>query len=251
MVLTTKETQNISSMKEQTKDYFYKLGGNRESINKVGRANNINEIIKIFVDWYYNQFLYHHKEQFFDMVAFCETYKASGFDDYNQLNSEISKRLEGYFSLSILEVSKDEAMFNNLSLKNIVDVMLTPIEFNTVSNIERLLANKYSKKLDFALFVYALLNQKECEMTRLRRVLANISPQMFNEFLEVMPTVYEKYSYHDKFFVLKEIENVMREDSNGFHKYVDILFNHVKADHLYYGIVANKMNPLFEGEISC
>jgi hypothetical protein len=39
----------------------------------VSKAQKIEEILKVYVDWYYEKFLYRRKEQFLDFFEFLKT----------------------------------------------------------------------------------------------------------------------------------------------------------------------------------
>ena len=51
------------------------MGNYKETVRQVNEAENVPEIIKTYMDWHYNQFLYHHREQLMEMVDFLEIYQ--------------------------------------------------------------------------------------------------------------------------------------------------------------------------------
>jgi len=246
MVLIKKDLQNVSLMRRQTREYFYKMGAHREYIARMHDTKTLEDIIEVYTFWYYDKFLYHHKEQFVDMVAFCEAYQMSEAAD-TRFNEEISGRLASYFSLAILEVSEDEAKFSKLSLGEIMNIMSGPIGDSKVSNIERLLAGTYSEKLDFAIFTYMLFEKNTCEIPRLRRILSNLSVDLKKEFLETVPDLYKQCNPDEKFRIMKEIAASIGSDESAFINFLDGFYRRSKRDHIFYGILAQKLNVIFGG----
>lgn len=62
-------------MKERMHSYFEYMRNSREAIAKVERAKAPEEIIKVYVKWYFEQYLYHHNEQFIDFFEFITAIK--------------------------------------------------------------------------------------------------------------------------------------------------------------------------------
>jgi hypothetical protein len=63
----------LERMRKKSRDYFAAMGNDRRSIFRVSKAQKIEEILKVYVDWYYEKFLYRRKEQFLDFFEFLKT----------------------------------------------------------------------------------------------------------------------------------------------------------------------------------
>jgi superfamily II DNA helicase RecQ len=63
----------LERMRKKSRDYFASMGNDRKSMFKVSKAQKIEDILKVYVDWYYEKYLYHRKEQFLDFYAFLKT----------------------------------------------------------------------------------------------------------------------------------------------------------------------------------
>ena len=60
----------LRRMRTSLVSYFDFLGDNREGVSKANRAKSPEELLHIYVDWYYIKYLYHHNEQFLDLYDF-------------------------------------------------------------------------------------------------------------------------------------------------------------------------------------
>jgi hypothetical protein len=62
----------LERMRKKSRDYFAAMGNDRRSIFRVSKAQKIEDILKVYVDWYYEKFLYRRKEQFLDFYEFLK-----------------------------------------------------------------------------------------------------------------------------------------------------------------------------------
>lgn len=244
------DEQEISKMKAKAKDYFYLMGENRRSIHAVQSASDLPQLLAVYINWYYQHFLYHHKEQFFDMVSLCTTTDFQKLDNQEAINKEIIDRLRGYFSLSILDISEDEKRLNELTLSTILDLFRQNFETTRVSNLEQLISNNYSVKIDFALFIFEVFEENKCDTTRLIRIINNLSAGNLNEFYEIFPQVYERVSVEDRYKILVEMGEYYKENDK-FIKLVDQIYLRLKRDRIFYGILAKRLNNDFSKELLC
>ncbi len=235
-----KNCAELDSIKEKTKDYLYTLGDNKKSIAHVSKANSIEEIIDIYIDWYYNHFIYHHKEQFLDMISFIESYKSGG--ERTNFNVEINKRLAAYFSLSMLEISKDEEKYTMLTFRNIVETIISGVDYNTVSNIQRINQDNNNLKLDYFLFVYSIVCDEEYDESRIKRILTKVDEEDYYEFIESISMVYEKATDENKFNLFRDISNYISKSGGNYADFFDMIFRTNKKDSIYFGVLAKKIN---------
>jgi glutathione peroxidase-family protein len=63
----------LERMRKKSRDYFAAMGNDRRSIFRVSKAQKIEDILKVYVDWYYEKFLYRRKAQFLDLFEFLKT----------------------------------------------------------------------------------------------------------------------------------------------------------------------------------
>ena len=230
----------LRRMKERTNDYFVFMGNNRESIYKVSRADKIEEVIKIYIDWYYSKFLYHHKEQFLDLLSFIEMHKESE-------NQAIMSGLKEYLSLPFIEIKNDEMYFSKLSIKEISNKILEGMDKSTAASIERINSNKYSYKLDYLLFIFTLKFDGRFDKSRADRILTYLSKDEFMDMLNTVIRVYENCNIKNRFAVLKNFELYIQKFNISGMELFKRVFESNEKDSIYYGVIARLANKKFGG----
>lgn len=241
-----KENIGLGKIKESAKKYLYLLGNDRESIINIGRAASIENIVDIYNNWYYNHFIYHHKEQFLDMLSFFESYKFE--NEINNRSSEINSRLAAYFSLSMLDISQDEAKYVNLSFRNIIDTVISGVEYSTISNIQRINQDKNNIKLDYFLFVYSVITDNEYDTSRMKRIISNMSDELCFDFIESLVILYNKLTVKNRLQLFKDISTyVEKTDMTSLIDFFNHIFRFNSKDIIYYGVLAKKANIKLRG----
>ena len=184
------------------------------------------ETIRYFVDWYYHQFLYHHREQLVEMQDFLETHEQR--DDGVALQA-----LGDYFSLSLLDVQHDVARATSLTIKDITLAFRSGLAAGMVESIARENERSYSAKLDYLLFGHALFALHRPDVSRLERVISALSEVEFDELLEHISVVYRECEERDRLRIL----NALCQRVN-LKRVVDALYSRVDVDLVYCGILA-------------
>lgn len=244
LVGVRKQNQTLDKMRIKTKEYLNLLGGNKKSIYEVENAKSIEEILNAYVDWYYNHFIYHHKEQFLDMLSFFESHQSKG-QDYYHSNKEINKRLASYFSLSMLDISQDEAKYAKLSLNALAEVVIQGVEYNTVSNIQRINQDVHNTKLDYFLFLIELVGDGKYDRSRMKRILDKLDAEIYYDLLESITLIYDKISEQNRLALFNDIYNFSHSQNKSFPVLFDMIYRVNKRDIIYYGVMAKLANQAF------
>ncbi len=229
----------LKRMKERMHDYFVYMGNSRESIARVDRAKSPEEIIRIYVKWYYEKYLYHHNEQFIDFFEFI-TANASCDRD------KITEDIKDYFVLPFAKLKSDEALYNELSLKEIIAKTTRGVGKNTLINLERINSNRYSYKLDLALFCGQLRMNDIFDESRLERILSKLPEDEIVQLSNALSTLYPSCNTAAKISLLNYME---REAASLKTTYMDFLkrsYSSGQKDDIYYGIMANILNKCFD-----
>ena len=169
-VIALDDESMLERMKKTSRDYFASMDNDRESIFNVSRASTLEEVIKVYVKWYYEKFLYHHKEQFLDFYEFivnnrdCDAVK-------------ITEEIEDYFVLPFIQIKEDEDFYSNMTFDEVSKQLISGIGKNTLSNIERINSNSYSYRLDFLLFVGNWNRLGRFEATRIERLWSRLNDE--------------------------------------------------------------------------
>lgn len=242
MSITNNESEHtepllLKRMKQTALEYYSFLGENREQIAKTQRSRSIEEIIGIYVDWYYAKLLYHHKEMFLDLLSFIE--EAKGKSD-----PEITEEIKDYFTLPFIEIKSDEAKYRTMPLCDITKKLLGGIDKNTMANIERLNGNSYSYSLDCFILLYDLLSHSHLDESRLERVISKTHPKMHLTLLESVARIYERVDIDGRFSALKSLERHADTFSLTLEELCEILYESAEEDIIYYGILSRSCNKL-------
>lgn len=234
-----KDTQKMfKRMRARTRDYFEELGNNRESIAKTDRATSPEEIIRVYVDWYYAKYLYHHNEQFLDLYEFVT--------NSSQKSEEVTSSIKDYFSLPFIKLKSDEALYNEMGIKEIGNKILSGISLSTLANIERINSNRYSYKLDFLLFAASLKYNGLFEQSRLERVERYINAKEQQYITDYLFKIYAQCTTKGRLAIINYIDSDASTFSGELGKFLDTVYSSEPKDMVYYGFMSKTLNDIFD-----
>lgn len=232
----------LERMKKISRDYFASMGNDRESIFKVSKAQKIEDILKVYVTWYYEKFLYHHKEQFLDIFEFLTTNT-----DCNSL--KITEEIEDYFTLPFIQIKEDEEYYSNMTFSELSNQVITGIGKNTLSNLERINSNSYSYKLDYLLFIGNWSRVGRFDATRLERFWGKLNDEEKQNFLVTMAELYSSCTDDAKWSYLRYIDDRNNITGLKLFQVIDAIYKKAPRDMLFYGVMARAANEKFKGFI--
>ena len=234
-VIALDDESMLERMKKTSRDYFASMDNDRESIFNVSRASTLEEVIKVYVKWYYEKFLYHHKEQFLDFYEFivnnrdCDAVK-------------ITEEIEDYFVLPFIQIKEDEDFYSNMTFDEVSKQLISGIGKNTLSNIERINSNSYSYRLDFLLFVGNWNRLGRFEATRIERLWSRLNDEEKAILFNTLTSVYSECKEDAKWNCLKYLDGRNNVTDITLSKFVDEVYKGKSKDKLYYGILAKCAN---------
>ena len=229
----------LNRMKERATSFFQSLGPeNRECVARVNWAETPEEIFTVYVDWYYRRFLYHQNEQFLDLYDLIIAGSKSGADD-------ITDSIRHYFQLPFTQLRNDEQYFNAMTIEEIVDKLRQGFSRDTVANLERILSNRYSYKLDFVLFFYRLIKYSELETGRIERILRNSPEKDRNEIVQSFLALYGKCDLYGRIMMLNFIESHYQLLKIEYVAFFCDVYKAYDKDLIYYFSFAKRMNAKF------
>jgi len=221
-----------------SRDYFASMGNDRESVFFVSRAESIPDILDIYVKWYYDKFLYHHKEQFLDVFEF--------FGNNRECDAvKITEEIEDYFTLPFIQIKEDEAFYGNLSFEEAAEQVQNGIGKNTLSNLERINSDNYSYKLDFLLFVGNWGRWGHFDVMRLERFWDTLKEDEKNVFWGALKEVFPRCTLDAKWRCLKYIEEHQDYLGIEWKEFLEEIYQNGPRDTLYYGILSVISNEKF------
>ena len=177
------------------------------------------------------------------MIHFFEFIETNATCDRDKITEEI----KDYFVLPFAKLKSDEALFNELSLKEIIAKTTTGVSKNTLINLERINSNRYSYKLDLALFCGQLRMNDSFDESRLDRILSKLPDNEIIQLANALVSLYPSCNTLAKIRILNYME---RDASSLKTTYMDFLKNAYRdgqKDEIYYGIMANILNKHFIG----
>lgn len=228
----------LNRVKQRATAYYESLGLNREQIVKTQRASSIPDTIKVYVDWYYAKFLYHHKEMFLDFLEFAESNRESD-------NEKITEDIREYFTLPFIEIKSDEMYYSSLTLKEIADKVSQGIGRSTLTNVERINSNRYMYNLDCFLLLGNLKLYSRFDKSRFERIMRNTTINQNQELKDAVCKVFAKLSTVGRFEVVRYLsENTALFDGDAIN-ICNTLYKNSDKDEVYYGVLASHLNRQF------
>lgn len=228
----------LNRVKQRAIAYYETLGSNREQIVKTQRATDVPGAIKVYVDWYYAKFLYHHKEMFLDFLEFAEANKESD-------SEKVTEDIREYFTLPFIEIKSDEMYYSKLSLKEIADKVAQGIGRNTLANVERINSNRYMYNLDCFLFLGNLKLYARFDKSRFERIIRNTPSKQNQELMDAIGKVFAKLNTAGRFETIRclgENGTIFGGDEISI---CDVLYQNADKDMVYYGMLASRLNTQF------
>lgn len=228
----------LQRMKSRTRRYFDAMGDSWESVSKAGKAAAPEELIRIYVEWYFNHYLYHQNEQFMDLYEFI-----SG---NAQSDDEITLAIKDYFMLPFIKLKSIEAQFSEMNIKEVGNKVLAGVTASMMNDIERINSNRYSYKLDFFLLTagvkyYGVLEQSRYD--RLRRYCNDFEWRYMVSFWE---RLYPQCETKGRLAILNCIANT-GDYKQGVPHFLDVVYANEAKDIVYYGLLAKSINKIFNG----
>ena len=229
----------LNRMKERSRNYFEYMGRNREAIAKVERAKTPEEIIRVYVKWYYERYLYHHNEQFMDLFEFLSSNIDCNAD-------KITEEIKDYFILPFAKLRSDETLYNELSLKEIIAKTTLGVSKSTLINLERINSSRYSTNIDLALFCGQLRMNGIFDESRLERIITKLSDDEIILLSNALISLYPFCQTEMKIIILNYMERRSSALKTTYNDFLNGIYENGVKDEIYYGIMSGILNKHFE-----
>lgn len=220
------EHTDLDTLKAFTTHYLLNMGDYKKAVHTIKQSVDIEGIIENYISWHYNQFLYHHREQFMEMYDFLDLNKEAS-------DEQISFALKEYFSLSLFDVKEDTTKFNRFTIKDINLITNQSLSDKVLAGIQKSMENEYSVKLDYLLFLYNCKSLDHVDVPRFERVITNLDDIDFQEVLGFIDQVYKNCDDVTKVLI---INSLCKHTS--LMKVLGIIYNKLDEDLVYYSIMS-------------
>ncbi len=228
-----------SAMQNRFRSYLSSLGdGNQRELVKTALAKSADEILSIYINWYYDKYLYRHNEEFMDLYEFIS--------HGNNMNSEeITDQIKEFFALPFTVMIDEENEYNSMDLRQILEKSIVGFNRSTIANIERINSNKYSYKLDLLLLGNELKAGGRLNQSRLDRLMKSIPSEhkpVLNEFFWKM---YPACEIEGKLEITNYLERYGKRHDIDVYKFIDKIYKTEAIDDIFLAVIAKRLNTLF------
>ncbi|MGN0884148.1 MAG: DEAD/DEAH box helicase [Candidatus Spyradosoma sp.] len=211
----------------------------REQVVRTKQAKDVLSVIEIYVDWYYEKYLYHHREMFLDFFSFLEKNKECS-------SEKIIDELGEFFILPFIEIERDATYYSGRSLNEIAVKVAQGIGRKTRVNLERVVNDRYVYELDCLLFLDDLKRYARFDKSRFKRIVQNTPTDEENrKLIDAICTVFAKLDTKSKFGTIRGLAETADLFGNNLISICEILYKHTEKDTIYYGILAAHINKRF------
>lgn len=201
-------------------------------IQQAEKAPSLKHQIQIYAQWYFQQYLYQHRETFLDLYDFIVQNRHSE-------NEEISAQIKDYYVLPFAKIRSASVLFLSLDEAAILQKIRRGIPRETVFQLESSLSAQYQPKLDLAVLL-GKMRYGSFDASRADRVFRMLE---LNEaqIQEIFIKLYAFLHLDDRIRLLNWAESCMNQD-----ELIDRIYAVNAKDRIYYGLTAKLMNLLFE-----
>jgi len=196
------------------------MGDYNSAISSIKSAQDEQQVLEYYVEWYYEQFMYHHREQLLEMCEFLHHFKDSD-------SKAISNALKNYFSVSLLAIAKTAVTINDMTYKDILLMQENEADMMEES-IRRSSEHEFSPKTEFFIFCLNIKKYNDFDGERIIAVLDNISEYERHEIIENFAQIYQNLEVDNQ---ISFINQYCRFYS--LEKVVDLLYSQVQKDEAY------------------
>ncbi len=231
-------------MKERAIKQYEFLGNSRAQIERTQAAKSGTQLIDVYTNWYYNRYLYMHKEMFLDSMDFIISNRASDPE-------KVTDNIREYFTLPFAEIKNSELYYQSLSMRDILQKIREGIGKSTLANIERINTNAYSRNLDVFLLLGNAVTENHFEESRFERILEASSSAEKSELLGSICSLYPKYNRNARFETLRALEQYSEQTDMDMEAVLKKCYDRQPVDDIYYGYIASRLNNSFWRNESC
>ncbi len=221
--------------KKKLRDYMRQFGRLPEYMDQINKAENVKDLNEIFIEWYYNEFIYHHRRQFWDVICFFE-------QSVSKKNEDIQMGLRAYFSIDLYKVERDEKALNDASVREVFMIAeMLDEDSGMRERVEQGLSKTYHARSDlFVLLRDLILNEYASNIqSRLLNIWSNIAEYERTDLVTQLCEKYGFYSLQNRYDIFQVLQQI-----RGITKALDEVYLTNTPDLIYYGTISQKINTV-------
>lgn len=228
---------NITYLKEKTLNYLRSLECSNSEAMQIKESTNITELILRYMDWYYENYLYHHREQYINMVEIVDSH-------INNLEVSSKDSLLNLFNVDYSNTENVREEILNSSIEN----TLKNEFFNRIKSyrgmINSCIEEQYSVKFDICLLWFDAINNSKNFFKRLERLDKKLSNDEKIIFVDSINELYSMCKESNKLVLL----NYVAINSNNYNG-IEKLYKNKDYDKEYYIILCKIINNKLGGRL--
>lgn len=166
---------NLDKIKNRTIRYLNALGTNFIYTDKIISAKSLEDVITIYLDWFYQEYLYYHREQLINVIDFINI-------NANKDSTYIGNALSPYFSINLMDIENNKNNLNDLYVEDILNMNRWEISTKKII-AEELLAATYNVKYDLIILLEQMYSGNNTYSNRYLRILKELNPNERTNFI--------------------------------------------------------------------
>ncbi|MDR0846003.1 MAG: DEAD/DEAH box helicase [Lactobacillales bacterium] len=229
-----KDNRNVilKRMKRETIEYLKKIGNYSEEMSKINQSTDIESLTTTFASWYFDRYVYVHKEMFLDFFEFIE-------NSTNKESFKISEEIADFFELPFTKIGDISKKIKSMSVEQIIEEVVGKQNTTSINNVERANAETYDVKLDIYLFIAIFKKDYRFDDKRYDRIAGVLNHDEFLGFDNCLIKIFKELSEEQRLITLNSLneENVIN--------IMDKFYKYAEKDIIFYALVAKRI----KGEI--
>ena len=201
-------------------------------------STSIADVINVFSEWYFSQYVYKHKEAFLDLFEFINNNLESD-------NETITNEIKNYYLLPFMKIKDDEEKYRSMLPMDIVRRFVRGVNHGTPSNLERSLDESYNINIDFAVFA-GNLRLNRFDTNRMCRIINADKDNYLSYIYQAITRLYNKTSIICRFEIIKWAYENIDILNDVFSAFMTRIYSSNPKDEIYYGIMAKSLNKKFK-----
>lgn len=229
----SEEGTNLNILKANAKTYLNMMGDFPDYIDSIDSSKSTRSILRKMENWFYDEYLFFHREQYLNMIDFAEF-------SMNKSSDEIVESLRHYFYLDIEETRNIYIEINKLNIIEILNMSNNHIiEYSFY--IEQLLLIEYNYKLDILMLMYYIVRRGYIHNNRFSRILSKLSNDDKQVFIDNLILLFSRLTDIGKYIFTLELLEYLDLD-----KIFEVLFNKDENDLIYLAVISSLINERME-----
>lgn len=227
---------SLEKAKYTTMQYLNMLSTNYRYTNAIANAKSIKEILTTYIDWFYTEYLYYHREQLLGVIEFININK-------KRTSKQIGNALAPYFSTNLLDIEEKKDIVEGLYVNDILNMSPLELRLKKVAAEELLIAG-YNIKYDIIVLLNQLNDKEKAYSNRYLRILKQLDQNETIGFIEKTWPLVDNQNIELRLKIIDTLNSIV-----GFDYVKRKLYPKQKYDKAYFIFLMSLYNSAIGGKI--